>query len=386
MRRAVLLTAAVVAASPFRSAAAQEAGPDAKAGPAKPDVRIGAELVYTYSLELDRESSRETAGALAFNRFGVTVEGSYGRLSFFGRYLWQTFGDFVRVGYIGYRLAPWLELQVGIPVQPFGVRSGLTSGFIYGLAYLLGMEDDADAGATMALTGGPWDVRAGYFQTDELASSSSIRWGADLVQADLDGDSVPDGIGSEANQVNLRLAYLIDHPLGATELGVSGRVGRQVERSTGSTGLHSAAAAHVDSTVGDAHFKGLLAVFDHDTGGGMAGAVVPYAAIGAVYAVAAEGTLVQANVSWGQPATFGPFDRVSLYNDLGAVFKRLEGSQATFIDVAGVGLTGRFVYAYFELLSLRNHPLFDSTLAQGLAAGTVDSWSRVVKTTFGFQF
>jgi hypothetical protein len=352
----------------------------ASSEPPEPAFKVGGELVFAHNVSLSPLD--RTGGAFVMNRFGVRLGGSYGKLGFFAKYLFQDFGHYPRVGYLSYQALPSLQLQAGIINHPFGPLPFLTDGFIFGLAYIVGLEDDADAGVKLVYQHRGFDLRLAYMHSDERGGSSLVRWGADLVTADIDRDGEPDGLGSEGPQASARIGYALERSNGGVEFALSGRGGMIVERGGVGRGSHVAGGAHFNGHWRDRFRVKLFGSYqDHFTGG----EPVVYGAIGAAYAVAPRSATGQANVSWTEHEV-GKLDSISVYNDFSAIFKVLDDSRPTMINVAGVGFRLGPAYIHVEWLAYQNHPLFDSNGLEGLTIGPETRFSHRLTTNLGFEF
>lgn len=208
--------------------------------------RFGFTTMFYYTYQNWLEGSQKTKGALKFDSFRIWAQTDVNK-KFFGAVQFRIYEGWQTplYLYIGYNANDKNILQIGQTWVPFG--------FDYqpyddwgNLAYYVGLQDDYDYGITWNGKYGLLDVYAGFFKNQQLSSSSSMRYDADIYSGHVNNGDVilVPKENQEVNQVNLRLAVMPSGNNWSTEFGISGMLGEIYNQTTDRNGSRVAAALH----------------------------------------------------------------------------------------------------------------------------------------------
>lgn len=397
---ALLLGAALAAASAPALAADPSDGDPGEPAPEQaspaPTLHVGGALRFNLLVRTwdttDAADQRDRGGDLAFDTLRLNVDATWRGLLLSAEY--RLYGGYhmLHHGYVGYTFGPDLALHLGVHRVPFGLLPYASNNWFFNVGYYLGLEDDYDAGLKLIYTSGPWDLQIALYKNDEGsysgASRDSARYSYDVVRlsaAEADALGVADahaaGLGHdrETNQLNLRLAYRLDHDPGATtELGLSAQVGQLFNELTRAHGLHAAVGLHARSRLGPVGLDLAATVFTHEPDHTAASDLLARGAYDAPYLVPARGAVLIANLSYTFDVDAGPLERVLVYNDFSALIKdvtRPDGAAAppTFQNVTGALFTFGPLLVYLDAALGRDHPWLAGNYGRALADGDPDA-------------
>jgi hypothetical protein len=292
-----------------------------------------------YKSWLGEEANRDRGGDFAFDTARVNVDGSHQGLGVSLEYRFYSGYNMLHHGYFGYTFANGSEVQFGVHRNPLGLLPYASHNWFFDLTYYLGMEDDYDAGVKLIVPLDALNVQVAFYKNDEGSytgdSLDSARYSYDVVRASGSelGDAGMSGprTNEETNQVNARVAYTIDHgQTGSSEVGLSGEYGGLYNATTARMGKHWATAVHANLTYGRVNImlEALKYAFRPENPLGQDDRFIVLGAYDAPYKVAAEGSMMIANVAYKLPIQQKPIDSFTFYNN----YSFLAKSEDSFAD------------------------------------------------------
>jgi hypothetical protein len=355
-------------------------------------LKVGGALRFNYTYDDDdrwHQDGKEKGGDMKFDLFRLDLNGSYSDLIISAQYRLMEDMHFLHHGWLGYNLSDQTGLQLGLTQVPFGLFPYASHNYWFGVPYYLGLEDDYDLGLKLIHQNGPFDLQLAFFKNGDLGSASDLeRYSYDIVKEDVAG---VDQSNEETNQVNLRLAYTLDHgDLGSTELGTSGQWGQLYNSETERSGDHWAAAAHLNGNYGP--FNLMLEVIEYqynpENPVGISEKTVRMGAFGFGHDVAAEGTVYVAGLSYGVPVSWGPVSKLTFYDDYSRLVKAENDFEDSEINTLGCLVTAGPVYTYIDFIMGKNATWLGSVGADGFGAGgnRDDGWSTKFNINLGYYF
>lgn len=323
------------------------------------------------------ESKRGDSG---LDLFRIDADGSIGDMLLSAEYRFYPFMDVIHHGWVGYEFEGRSRLQVGITRVPFGILPYAAHNFWFGTPYYLGLSDDYDLGAKYIHTAGPWEWQAAFFKNGEFTSSTNLdRYSYDVV-------AVGDTANQETNQVNLRGARTFGaDPSCSHEVGFSAQYGEVYNADTDRRGNHWAAAGHLDTRCGRWNLQLQAARYRYDLENppGVADDTVRLGGFGTSYDVAAEASVLVANVAWNLPVPWEKIDQVTCYNDFSVVIKDEDAFDDSKLNTTGCLVGIGPVYVYLDLIQAENMVFFGNG---SLAGGGEDGWHRRFNINVGYYW
>lgn len=300
-------------------------------------------------------------------------------------------------GWIGYTFGT-TETRLGVVQVPFGITPYASHNWFFDIGYYIGLEDDYDMGVkVLPAKFGGWDLQLAFFKNDEGSytgdSIDSARYSYDVVHTDADelgyaGVEDP-RTNEETNQLNLRLTRTLGGGERSTELGLSGQYGGIYNSTTREMGEHWAAALHLSGDYGRWNLMLQAAGFGHElkNPAGVDDRFVVMGAYDAPYKVAADGTLLVANLAYAQPVSWEALDTVTYYNDFSMIAKDEAGWEDSFLNVLGLSLSGGPLFVYVDAAMGKNHPWIGSDYGIALAEGNPQAdWEVRFNVNVGYYF
>lgn len=347
--------------------------------------QLNGALRFGYTFDDYNEQNKEKGGDASFNLFRLGAKGSYGKLSYNARYRWYRDYDFIEFGYIDYQVTDNTEAQLGISLVPFGLLPEAANNFWLGIPYFTGYGTDYDFGLKLLHQNGPWDLQLAFYKNDEMGRSSKLeRFSYDLVTTDADNAR-----NEETNQVNARLAYTLDHgSVGKTELGISGQYGGLYNTVTEKMGDHWAGAVHLDGSYGPFGLK--LEVIEYannpENAAGVSDDTIVVGAFGDAFEIAAEGTIVVADLSYALDVDWGPISNLKFYNDYSRLIKKASRFEDSQMNTLGCMITAGDVYTYIDFI-MGNNAQYIGGRNMPFAAGEEDAeWQTKLNINVGYYF
>jgi hypothetical protein len=336
---------------------------------------------------------------LAFDTARINLDLAAGSLlgSFEYRYYRDKFADghdysMLHHGWIGWRFDNRHEVQGGVMKVPFGILPYASHNWFFQLPYYVGLEDDYDLGLKYIGDYGPWNFQAAYFVRDEGHyfgdSDDSARYSYDLVREGTEGNA-------ERHQVNMRLAYTIEHKEAFdTELGLSLMAGRVPnDNPLGDVGNRHATAIHLNGNY--ARWNVMLQTIyyrfnvknDPNLDASPTGRFVTLGAYDAAYHVASAATISTVGLAYTLPIDWKGIKSLAFYNDFSLMMKHESGFRDSLQNVVGCGVDANPFYIYIDLAMGQNHPWLGGDWTHSLASGGQDTgWNTRFNINLGLYF
>jgi len=353
------------------------------------EIELGGAVRFNYAYRDFQKNNRSKGGDLEFDLFRLNVDGGRQDFLFSAEYRWYRFMDVIHHGWIGYDFSDAWQAQLGVTQVPFGILPYASHNWWFGVPYYIGLEDDYDLGVKWLYEGDPWNFQFAFFKNGEWGDAGETeRYSFDVVKTQGEENE-------ETNTLNVRAAYTLDHSEGySTEIGVSGLWGQLFNETTDSFGNRWAAAAHLNGTYDRWNLMLEVAryVYDPHNPAGVDDRTVMMGAFGTSFPVAAEGTLLVANVSYALPVNWNTVDSFTFYNDYSILKKDESGFDDTQINTLGVLISAPPVHTYIDLITGKNAPFLGvpeeiSGISRGLGRGEPDAeWETRFNVNVGYYF
>lgn len=368
----------------------EEQYPTTDIEPAEPP-KLGGALWMNYA---NREFSRRdetTGGDFRFDLFRLSVDGQAAGVLVSAQYRFYSFMNVIHHGWIGKNFGEHSQVRVGITQVPFGLLPFASHSYWFGLPYYGGYEDDYDAGVKYIWDARPWNLQLAFFKNEEWGDSSKLdRYSFDVVSgSDTDGNE-------EVNQLNARLAYSIDHGAAAgTELGVSAQAGQLYNNNTRDTGMHSAAAVHLNSFLGPWNLQLEAARYEYDPENpvGADDRLIDVGGFGTPAQLAAEGTFGVINIARRFRAGGELIDELTCYNDFSILAKDESAFEDSLLNTLGCSFAAGPTYTYVDFIAGKNATFLNdsmqvgsSSVAAGLGAGATNDWETRFNINVEYYF
>lgn len=351
----------------------------------------GFELTYGYKafdkngeFGADATESESKRGDSGFNDFHLNFDSKQGPLSASISYWWYSYMELINHAWVGYDVSDTTQLQLGVTKVPFGILPLPSNNWWYGSAFYVGFEDNYDMGLKLIYDQSPLNVQLAFFKNEEWKNSSKLeRYGYDIVTKDEQANE-------KTNQLNARVTYTLNHgDSGKTELGVSGQYGQLYNKTTDEMGDHWAAGLHLDGQYGNVYLKlqALQYQFTPENPLGMSNKTVLMGAFTDAYPVAAEGSIVIANVGYDVPVKWGAIKSLYFYNDYSVLMKTEDGFEDSPMNITGLLITAGPAKAFIDFIIAKNTPYVGFPLETALAEGNPDAdWEPMLNITFAYEF
>ena len=307
--------------------------------------KIGGAISLNYFYKDFDDANKDKGGDMEFSSFRLGVHGSINDILISAQYRWYSYMHVIQNAWIGYNFTDNLQTQLGITRVPFGILPYASHNYWEGVPYYLGFEDDRDLGLKLLYKKSPWDLRVAFFKNAEWGSPSKTeRYSYDVVK-------VGDQNNEEINQLNARLAYTFEHgKLGSTEAGLSGQFGQLYNSITESSGHHWAVAGHVNGYYGPFNLMLEAVRYQHNpkNPAGIDDKTVVMGGFDGSYEVAAEGTILVADLSYNVPVKWGPISKLTFYDDYSVLIKDEDNFNDSYINTLGCVISAEPVFIYLD--------------------------------------
>ena len=320
-----------------------------------------------------------------FDNLRLAVDGTHGDdLLFSAQYRLYAYTRTIHHAWIGYRPDDENQIEVGITQVPFGLLPFATHSFWFGLGYYAGMEDDYDAGIKWHREADAWDMHLAYFVNEEVGDATDLdRYSVDVVR---EGDQQ----NQEQNQGNLRLAHTFGKGTDrSSEFGVSAEYGELDNLTTKDAGYHWQAAAHYLGRYGDWNPEFQIARYEYhpENPAGVDDSLVLMGNLTSTRLVAAEGTLMNANLRRFWDVKWGPFRKFNAYINYSHLFKDESNFDDSQLINPGCVLQAGPFWIWVDLLVGKNAwYLNDSPENSGMGPGGTDDWETRFNVNFEWYF
>jgi hypothetical protein len=360
-------------------------------------LKVGGALRFNY-IYSDWDERYKNTGELAFEtvifKLNLDTDELIGSLDY--RYYRDKFSDghdysMLKHGWLGWKFDDSHEIHAGVHRVPFGILPYASHSWFFQLPFYVGLEDDYDLGLKYKGEICGFDLQMAYYFRDEGHyqgdSDDSSRYAYDLVREGTNGNA-------ERGQVNLRMAYTIEHEEDmTTELGMSFQWGQIANDNTSDHGDHFAIAAHANGTYKQWNIMLQAIRYEYDVkndpllDAAADGSVVVMGAYDSSYNVASDATILSAGLAYKVPVGWGDFKSLTIYNDFGVMIKDESGFENTYQNVVGVSIDADPFYIYIDVAMGRRHPWLGGGYTDGLGTGAGNSdWQTRFNVNVGFYF
>lgn len=401
--REIALSLLLAALAPATALAAETDEPteaDTVVKEAETVVKIGGALRFNFFYKTweGEEANQDRFGDIALDTFRINADISRGPVYLSAEYRFYAGYNMLKQGWVGWKPADWIDIQVGVNQVPFGIQQYASHSWWFDIGYYLGFEDDHDLGVKGVFDLGDIDLHLAFYKNDEGHytgdSVASARYSYDVVPAAAGalGYAGFDGAASnsETNQFNLKATYTLGHgDLGQTEIGLSGQFGQLYNSATEEFGSHYAGAAHVVGDYGPVNVQLMGIYYDHapENAEGEDDRFVVMGAYDFPYKVAAEGIIVHANIAYTLGIDDSVVKSLTFYNDFSMLMKSEEDYEDTQMNVLGMLLATTHIYTYFDLAMGKNHPWLGGNYGNALAEGDPEAeWEMRFNINLGYYF
>lgn len=348
------------------------------------DTKIGGALRINYSIQDSDDQKKTKKGNFDFDIFRLNLDTEISKVLFSAEYRWYSYMDAIHHGWLGYNFNENCQAQVGITQVPFGILPYASHNWWFGIPYYLGLEDDYDLGFKLNYKTEDLQGTMAFFKNAEWGNPSKLeRYSYDLVTVDKQQNE-------ESNQVNLRLAYNLEHcNTGKTELGISLQLGQIYNNLTDSLGNHWAAAIHSNTDYGpwNLMLEAIRYEKHPDNPSGLDDHTVLMGALKDSHVVASEGFVYIAGLSYNLPVDWGPVDSLNFYNDYSILVKDENDFKNSQLNTLGCLIDANPVYTYLDLIFGKNALyLSDGNDAYGPARESDDKWHTRFNINIGYYF
>jgi len=345
-----------------------------------PRIHIGGAVRFNAFFNDDSDISASRFGESGLDLFRLSADGTLDDILVSAEYRFYPFMDTIHHGWLGYAFDDDSQVQLGIHQVPFGILPFASHNFWFGVPYYVGLADDYDLGVKYVRDDGPWQTHLGFYKNAELADPADLgRYGFDVVR---DGDQR----NEESNRVNVRLAYTLGAGSSCQhELGVSGQWGQIYNATTDENGDQWATAAHLDSHCGrwNLQLQAARYEFDTKTPPGVRDDVVRLGAFETSFDIAAEATMLVANLAYNFDVPWSFLDSVTCYNDYSRLIKDEDAFEPSQLNTTGCALSKGPVFAYFDVIQASNMVFFGDG---SLAGGDDDEWRTRYNINIGYYW
>jgi len=218
---------------------------------------FGVTTMFSYSFRNWVTGDKAEMGRLGFDSFRIWAQTDVDKKLFAAvQYRFYEGWQMPTHLYIGWHIDTQNTLQLGHTWVPFGF--GYQPYDDWGnIAFYVGLQDDYDYGMTWEGNYGFLKVHAGFFKNQQLSSSSTFRYDADIYSGDVGDDHLISVAkkNEEVNQFNLRLEVLPSGTNWNMNIGISGMAGQIYNQTFDDKGSRYAAAFHAGLDMGDFHIN-----------------------------------------------------------------------------------------------------------------------------------
>lgn len=339
------------------------------------------ELDYLYK-DFD-EINKSKGGKSNFSLLRIALDGQHDALSFSAGYNWHSYMDVIHHAWVGYDFSDTTQLQLGVTQVPFGFLPYFSNNWWYGTGFYVGFEDNYDMGLKLIYDDAPFNVQLAFFKNEEWNNSSKLeRYSYDILTKDEQANE-------KTNQLNARATYTIDHgDLGHTTLGVSGQYAQLYNTITDEMGDHWAAGVHWEGQYQDLNLKLLALKYEYSPENpvDVSRKTIMMGGLGDTYLIAAEASVLIANVGYEIPVSWGPIKSLYFYNDYSILLKAEDEFEDSPMNITGVFIKAGPVGTFIEYITAKNTPYVGAPL-DSLAMGDPNAeWDKMLNILVGYNF
>ncbi|RUO30092.1 hypothetical protein CWE12_09035 [Aliidiomarina sedimenti] len=350
-------------------------------------IQFGGAVRFQYVLADYDEGQKNRGGDMQFDLFRLNFDGEMNGAILSAEYRWFEYMDALRHAYFGYNFTDEWQGQVGVVIQPWGVMPYNSHSYFFSSNFYIGFEDNPGTGIKFTKRSDDWDLDFALILNDDLGGSTGdVRSRADSYNYNVSGIRLPgediyaepERTASENNTFITRIARKLSFGEDELEIGVSGQYG-DINDGLDSVGSKRALGLHAAYTTGRWEFHGQWTHYDYDLDIENEGVVV--GAYAYFDTIPTRSNLYTANVAYNYPLDFGPVESLQFYNNTSLITDKRGYQEDTVMNVAGMAVAAGGIYTYFDLVSAKNQPF-----ANGSIAGEDTGWNTRFNINFGYYF
>lgn len=321
---------------------------------------IGGALRTNYRDE--HWDTTENNGRFLFDTFRLDVQATYKSLYSDIGYWFQDDGKrSIDRGFVGYRLNPNSNLQLGAPFKPFGLEPYPQFGWSYHLPFFMGYAVSAGTGLKYSYKDQDWDVQLGFFPR---MLPSDLRYSPEVGRyADLNDNAIAftqsRQDNEKRNQLNARVARTFNSNGWKTEIGASLATAQLYNATTKDDGDYWAAGVHAIIN------KGLWTVttqairYEYDpenpTGVSKDSVLMGGNGLTPAYLIASKASLASINLGYDvYTPRLGQLKKVKLYTDYSRMMKDKSDWDDSQMFTVGAQFLAMPVMAWVDFTWARN--------------------------------
>ncbi|WP_458723373.1 hypothetical protein [Pseudomonas brenneri] len=321
---------------------------------------IGGALRTNYRDE--HWDTTENNGRFLFDTFRLDVQATYKNLYSDLGYWFQDDGKrSIDRGFVGYRLNPNANLQLGAPFKPFGLEPYPQFGWSYHLPFFMGYASSAGTGLKYSYKDQNWDVQLGFFPR---MLPSDIRYSPEVGRyADLKDNAIAftqsRQDNEKRNQINARVARTFNSDGWKTEIGASLVTAQLYNATTKDDGDYWAAGVHaiINKGLWTVTSQAIRYEYDPENPNGVSKDSVLMGGNGLTpaYLIASKASLASVNVGYDvYTPSLGQLKKVKLYTDYSRMMKDKSAWDDSQMFTVGAQFLAMPVMAWVDFTWARN--------------------------------
>lgn len=321
---------------------------------------IGGALRTNYRDE--HWDTTENNGRFLFDTFRLDVQATYKNLYSDLGYWFQDDGKrSIDRGFVGYRLNPNANLQLGAPFKPFGLEPYPQFGWSYHLPFFMGYASSAGTGLKYSYKDQDWDVQLGFFPR---MLPSDIRYSPEVGRyADLKDNAIAftqsRQDNEKRNQINARVARTFNSDGWKTEIGASLVTAQLYNATTKDDGDYWAAGVHaiINKGLWTVTSQAIRYEYDPENPSGVSKDSVLMGGNGLTpaYLIASKASLASVNLGYDvYTPTLGQLKKVKLYTDYSRMMKDKSAWDDSQMFTVGAQFLAMPVMAWVDFTWARN--------------------------------
>jgi hypothetical protein len=321
---------------------------------------IGGALRTNYRDE--HWDTTENNGRFLFDTFRLDVQATYKNLYSDLGYWFQDDGKrSIDRGFVGYRLNPNANLQLGAPFKPFGLEPYPQFGWSYHLPFFMGYASSAGTGLKYSYKDQDWDVQLGFFPR---MLPSDIRYSPEVGRyADLKDNAIAftqsRQDNEKRNQINARVARTFNSDGWKTEIGASLVTAQLYNATTKDDGDYWAAGVHaiINKGLWTVTSQAIRYEYDPENPNGVSKDSVLMGGNGLTpaYLIASKASLASVNVGYDvYTPSLGQLKKVKLYTDYSRMMKDKSAWDDSQMFTVGAQFLAMPVMAWVDFTWARN--------------------------------
>ncbi|MCH2107851.1 MAG: hypothetical protein MK135_00855 [Polyangiaceae bacterium] len=373
-----------------------EPAPDFDPATSKRKLGLGGALRFNYTLKTWDTVNQSRGGEFLFDTFRLNTELRYDRLIAAAEYrLYGSFGNYLKLGWMGIQFNENLNVKVGVTLVPFGLLPYASHSWFFNLGYYSGFEDDRDMGVAFHWTPENFDIRFGYFHSDEGnyqgRSLDSARYSYDLSKVpeivDANGIVIQEASSlKEQHAGALRISQTLSTETASLLYGASGQFGGIYDEASQRYGTRWASSIFLRGRIQNLELllEGARIERSPPSGTGPDQGIW-MGAYDSAYRVARDFWLLESGLAYTYALNLGLIESIQIYDDFGVMLKD-EGA-TTFQNVFGALLSAKYIYTYCDFAAGKNQPWIGGDWENGLAEGDPNAtWEMRFNINLGLYY